>query len=291
MRMILVHGISQEGKSEDKILEEWMEALRPQFDNATPNPLERLTRIQAAFYGDTLHELSQGRVKDEYVTMGTEETDPEFEQSMVKALKALARRAKVTDQQIDDEVDAIAVAQAAGPHKEWLKTLARAIERFSPLKGTLALRVLGQAHAYIRNQNVHDEINEKVRPLFEADESAIVISHSLGTVVTYKLLREFAAAHRPRKVPLFLTLGSPLGIDTVRRSFTLPRTRPANVARWVNCADPEDFVALHSELTEETFAAGIENLPDFENGDENAHGIRGYLSDPRVAELVTQAIG
>ena len=291
MRMILVHGISQEGKSEEKIRDEWMGWLRPQFGNSTATHLDRLTRIDAAFYGDILHEMSQGKVKDEYVTMGTEEADPEFEQSMVKAMKALALKVGVTEQEIDEEADDVAVPQAAGPHKKWLKAAARTIERFSPLKGTLALRVLGQAHAYIRNQKVHDEVNKRVRPLFKDNEPAIVVSHSLGTIVSYKLLREFAASNKPRTVPLLLTLGSPLGIDTVRRAFQLPRTRPANVARWVNCADPEDFVALHPELTDKNFAAGIENLPDFENGEENAHGIRGYLSDRRIAKLVAQAIG
>ena len=182
------------------------------------------------------------------------------------------------------------VPQGAGIHKKWVKAIARAIETVSPLRGTLALRVLGQAHAYIRNQHVHDEVNKLVRPLFEDDEPAIVVSHSLGTIVAYSLLREFARNDRPRQSSLLLTLGSPLGIDSVRKGFAKPRTRPDNVQRWVNGADPEDFVALRAELTNDNFGPGIENYPDIDNGHDDPHSILGYLSDPRIARAIAQAI-
>jgi len=288
--MILVHGISQEGKSAKKIHDEWMASLRPQFGEGTSHPLDGLTRIDAAFYGDILHKLSSAKFTDEAIALGVDDADSDFDAFAADALLEMAKMIGITEEQITVESAAVAVPQAAGPHKKWLKAIARAIEKVSPLKGALALRVLGQAHAYIRNQHVHDEVNALVRPLFEDDEPAVIIAHSLGTIVSFSLLREYANAGRPRSSPLFLTLGSPLAIDSVRRGFTKPRVRPANVERWVNCADPEDFVALHPVLTAEDYGPGIENLPDFENGYENAHGIQGYLSDYRVAKLVTEAI-
>jgi hypothetical protein len=152
------------------------------------------------------------------------------------------------------------------------------------------LRALGQAHAYIRNQHVHDEVNKMVRPLFEDDEPAIVVSHSLGTIVSYSLLREFARNGRARRSPLLLTLGSPLGIDSVRKGFPKPRTRPDFVQRWANYADPEDFIALRPELTTDNFGTGIANYPDVENGQDDPHSIIGYLSDLRVAQEIATVI-
>jgi hypothetical protein len=196
----------------------------------------------------------------------------------------------VTKAQIEAEVSETAIAQGAGPHKKLLKAIARVIETISPFHGAFALRVLGQAHAYIRNQHVHDEVNKLVRPLFEDDEPAIVVSHSLGTIVAYSMLREFAKIGRPRQSPMLITLGSPLGIDSVRRGFPKPRVKPDNVLRWVNGADPEDFVALRPELNSDNFGPGIENYPDIDNGHENPHSIARYLSDPRIAMAIAESI-
>lgn len=292
MRMILIHGINQEGKSAQKIHDDWLGTLRATYARLGPDPLDKLSRIEAAFYGDTLAQLSSAKVTSQAIALGAEEAPDDFDEFAVDALKEMALRMGATEAQIQDEAATTVVAQGAGIHKKWVKAIARVVERVSPLRGTLALRVLGQAHAYIRNQHVHDEVNKLVRPLFEDDEPAIVVSHSLGTIVAYSMLREFARNARPRQSPLLLTLGSPLGIDSVRKGFPKPRNRPDHVARWVNCADPEDFVALQAELTPANFGPGIDmNYPDFENGQENPHSISGYLNDPRVAREIAEAIG
>lgn len=290
MRMILVHGINQQTKSAERIAEEWLGVLRAIYAAQGADPLARLSRIDSAFYGDLLFELSTAKVRAQAVAQGAEEAPDDFDAFAVDALREMALRMGATEAQIDAEMAETAVPQGAGPHKRWLKAIARVIETISPLHGTLALRVLGQAHAYIRNDHVHREVDKLVRPLFEDDEPAIVVSHSLGTIVSYALLREFAANGRPRSVPLFVTLGSPLGIDSVRKGFRKPRIKPDNVRRWVNGADPEDFVALRPELTAASFGAGIENYPDIDNGHDDPHGIAGYLQDPRIVRAIADAI-
>lgn len=288
MRMILVHGINQQGKSNDVIRSEWLVTLRGACAAEGGDPLGRLTRIDAAFYGDKLFELSS--VRGQAIALGAEDSSDDFDEFAEEALREMAMRLGATAEQLQAAHGDTAVAQGAGPHKQWVKAIARVIETLSPLHGTLALRVLGQAHAYIRNQHVHDEVNQLVRPLFEDDEPAIVIAHSLGTIVSYSLLREFAGNARPRQCPLFVTLGSPLGIDSVRRGFSKPRTKPANVERWVNGADPADFVALRSELTADNFGVGIENYPDVHNDPNDPHEIRGYLNDARIAGAIARTI-
>ena len=290
MRMILVHGINQQGKSSHKIHSEWLASLRATYARHGPDPLGKLSRIEAAFYGDTLELLSSAKVKSQAIALGAEEAPEDFDEFAVDAFKEMALRMGATQSQMETEISATGVAQGAGPHKKWLKAIARVIEAVSPIHGTLALRVLGQAHAYIRNQHVHDEVNKLVRPLFEDDEPAIVVSHSLGTIVAYSVLREFAKNARPRQCPLLVTLGSPLGIDSVRKGFPKPRVKPDNVLRWVNGADPEDFVALRPELTKTNFGPGIENYSDIENGYEDPHSVAGYLSDPRIAKAIAESI-
>ena len=290
MRMILIHGINQQGKSAQQIHDNWLGALRAAYPVHGPDPLDGLSRVEAAFYGDTLDHLSSAKLTSQAIALGSEETPDDFDEFAADALKEMALRMGASEAQIKDEVGTTVVAQGAGIHKKWVKAIARIIERISPFRGTLALRVLGQAHAYIRNQHVHDEVNKLVRPLFEDDEPAIVVSHSLGTIVAYSMLREFARNGRPRQSPLLITLGSPLGIDSVRKGFSKPRIRPDNVKRWINYADPEDFVALRAELTNNNFGPGIENYSDVENGYDDPHSIIGYLSDRRVAKHIAEAV-
>lgn len=290
MRLLFVHGINQQGKSANIIREQWEGALRAVYGAHGPDRLDGFTRIEAAFYGDRLDELSSVRVADQAIALGAEEAVDDFDEFAVAALEDMAAKLGISHAEIEALAATTAVPQGAGPHKLWLKAIARAIEKYSPAHGTIALRLLGQAHAYIRNQHVHDEINALVRPLFEDDEPAVIISHSLGTIVSYSLLREFASKGRPRQSPLWMTLGSPLGIDSVRRGFSPPRVLPANVGRWFNGADPEDFVALYPSLSAEDYGPDVENHPDFENGEENPHDSLKYLSDPRVAEAITEAL-
>lgn len=290
MRMILVHGIAQEGKSEQKIVDEWLCALRQTFTRMGYDPLSRISRIDAAFYGDLIDHLSSLHLNDEAIALGTEDSSDDFDEFADGPLEEMALMLGVTREAIEAENREDAEPMGDGPHKTWLKAIARAIETVSPFRGRIALRALGQAHAYIRNDYAHKKVNDKVRPVFEDDEPAIVVSHSLGTLVSYSLLREFAANGRPRAVPLWLTLGSPLGIDVVRKGFTKPRLRPADVARWVNAADPEDFVALRNALNAEDYGPDVENISDVENGMENPHSIVGYLSDVRIARAIADAI-
>jgi hypothetical protein len=171
-----------------------------------------------------------------------------------------------------------------------LKAAARFIEKISPFKGAIALGILGQAHAYLKRPHIMKEVDDIVRPSLEGDEPMVIVAHSLGTIVTYRLLREFAEANKPRQCPLYLTLGSPLGIDVVRRSFSLPRTRPKDIARWLNGADPEDFVALRPALDEQSFGWGIDNISDIDNGYDDPHSIVGYLSDKRIANAIVASL-
>jgi pimeloyl-ACP methyl ester carboxylesterase len=173
--------------------------------------------------------------------------------------------------------------------KAWIKAIARVMENISPLQGRLALMVIKQAYVYIKRPHVADRIDAVVRPALAGDEPMIVVSHSLGTVVCYKLLREFAANHKPRNVPLFVTLGSPLSIDAVKRSFPSPRLRPQAIQRWLNGVDRNDFVALRNVLDATTFGPGpVENISTIDNRDD-PHAIVRYLQNPEIALSVKRS--
>lgn len=85
------------------------------------------------------------------------------------------------------------------------------------------------------------------RRLHEAlgDEPAVVVAHSLGTVVALEALHG-----HPERVPLLVTLGSPLSMRTVVRPRLLPQppSTPGTVERWLNFWDKDDIIAVRPHL-------------------------------------------
>jgi hypothetical protein len=117
-----------------------------------------------------------------------------------------------------------------------------------------------------------------------APDPVIVVSHSLGTIIAYDVLREPAFAHRV--IPLFLTAGSPLGTAEVQDVVRNPLEVPAGVRAWRNVADARDVVALDRTIRPEY--RPDHKCTDFlvVNDSDNHHGIRQYLSTRPVRESV-----
>jgi hypothetical protein len=132
-------------------------------------------------------------------------------------------------------------------------------------------------------------MDDGVRSAFSPASETVVVAHSLGTVVAYNVLRR-DGAELHLKVPLFVTLGSPLAISVVKKALR-PIAHPRCVGRWFNAMDDRDVVALFP-LTADHFEVdpAIENKVDVDNPTQNRHGISGYLGDPEVARRIYEAV-
>jgi hypothetical protein len=66
-------------------------------------------------------------------------------------------------------------------------------------------------------------------------------------------------------LPLLVTIGSPLGLDTIiyPRLRPQPPMFPPRVLRWVNVADRDDFIAAEPDLTR-MFSGGMPPEAKFE---------------------------
>lgn len=101
-------------------------------------------------------------------------------------------------------------------------------------------------------------IDRVVAAVNAVDDKVILLGHSLGSVVVYDALSE----HPELPVRGLITLGSPLGLPTVRRRLQTLQF-PSGVARWVNVFDPRDFVTGRERLHEHFPAddgRGVEDL-------------------------------
>ena len=67
------------------------------------------------------------------------------------------------------------------------------------------------------------------------------------------------------------------------------RALDAELGRWLNAVDPDDFVSLGRGLDASNFCDGIDNVVDIENDPDDGHAIEGYLADRRIAEAVAAA--
>jgi hypothetical protein len=123
----------------------------------------------------------------------------------------------------------------------------------------------------------------------------VIIAHSQGSMVAYDVLRRLKRTDV--EVPLFLTIGSPLGMTEVQdaiRQWTgggLPF--PPCVKRWVNIADRLDPVALDTDISND-FSGDIENISDFRlnpDSPRHPHSATGYLRTIAVRDAVREAVG
>jgi hypothetical protein len=282
MKVLMIHGIGQEGSTQKELLEKWTESLHKVSPGLLANAETRM-----AYYGTTLANWANG---DTAVGMGTGATDVNIGDAdeiafLTSALQEAAEVQNLTDADIasaaKDAAEAVAMDSMTG---RFLVGLVRALEKISPLKGSLLLRVVKQGHTYLSSPGAGTAVDNLVRPYLK-ESPQVVITHSLGTVVAFKLLREIQKSGTDIEIPLLITMGSPLGLEAFKKKLGPPRLKPQSVKRWMNFYDPSDFVSLGKALHKE-FASGIEDDGTVDNFTDNAHGIIGYLPHQGVVHAL-----
>jgi pimeloyl-ACP methyl ester carboxylesterase len=144
-------------------------------------------------------------------------------------------------------------------------------------------------YQYLRNPGVRDTIESGVRTAFSTVEPTVVVSHSLGTVVAFNLLRRDGVA-MGWDIPLLVTVGSPLGVKAIRAALS-PVEHPPSVRHWYNAMDERDVVALYPlDRAHFDVDPAVENKVDVRNRTSNRHGISGYLDDAVVASRIYDAL-
>jgi surfactin synthase thioesterase subunit len=121
------------------------------------------------------------------------------------------------------------------------------------------------------------------------DDTRVIVAHSLGSIVAYEV------AHLvDRPLPLLITLGSPLGVNTIVRPQLRPQPPrfPPQVRRWVNVADTDDLVAAEPNLAN-VFGpslprdAILEGSYTVDNGAE-PHNAEFYLGKEHIGRPIGQ---
>jgi hypothetical protein len=183
--------------------------------------------------------------------------------------------------------DGVSLSEATG---EWKGSMPVALR---PLVAVLARRadfdcvigmvpVLRQVWRYLHDDILAARIRATVAQTMDTD-CRMLVAHSLGSVVAYETL----ALTGPRGAVWpgrLVTLGSPLGLQAVRRRLRASPARPA--AGWINLYDPADPVVTARGLADEYPTAT--DLP-VRNGSVNPHDVRRYLAQPETGAALLSA--
>jgi len=296
-QLVLIHGRSQENKNSIALKQEWLGALHQglaKSDLKLPIPE---TDVRFPYYGDTLFQLAEGKSADDAAQVIVRgEAGDEGEKAFVRAVLEEVREVNgITEAQLA-AIAGNAVIEKGVLNWGWVQTILRAIDRDVPYgSGTAVALATRDVYQYLTNSNVGAIIDEGVSQAITPGRESVVVSHSLGTIVAYKILLE-RGLRDGWKVPLLVTLGSPLAVTAVRDLLRrkLPLRCPECATRWFNARDAHDVVALYP-LTPDNFPLNppypaITNKSDVENLTSNRHGISGYLSDKEVARRIYDAL-
>ncbi len=145
-----------------------------------------------------------------------------------------------------------------------------------------------------RRKVMEESVLERIRP---GGGPFVVVGHSQGSMVAYKVLTELRDAGIV--VPLFVTIGSPLGLtevqDVLKGLLDVKKLAvPACVGAWLNVADPLDPVALDKRISREfapTRGVKIKDNPEFNKDTPfHPHSGTGYLKTGPVRHAVKATV-
>lgn len=287
-KLVLVHGRDQQGKDPVKLKAAWLDTLN-RGGGALGKKLPAEVDVVLPFYGDTLARFSEAAeipLTSEVHSRGGPQQD-DFLRFQAEFADDIRRQAGVTDAQVNAEY-------GDNPHEKgplnwaWVQAILRAIDKNGTGMNGKALEVFTRdVYLYTTRAGVRDEIDAIVAAAL-TEEPTTIVSHSLGTVVAYNVLR---SDRRRLNVPLLVTVGSPLGVRAVRDQLR-PLRSPHGVSAWFNAFDRTDVVSLYP-LDRQNFPIdpAIENHDKVKNHTDNHHGIDGYLDDPVVAARILASVG
>lgn len=296
-QLVMVHGRAQEKKDSIALKAEWLEALDEGLRKSGLTLPIAESDVKFPYYGDTLYQLAEGKPADqaaEIVVRGTE-NDRAAQDFMRAVLKEVREKADITDAQLAEGVPA-SVIERGIMNWEWMQGILRAIDRHVPFgSGSSIALATYDVYVYLTNAAIRTKIDTGVRKAVTPGVDTVMVAHSLGTVVSYNLLR-MQGTQLGWTIGSYITVGSPLGVTKIRESMKsfAPLRCPECVGSWFNAMDERDVVALypleprHFPINPPTPA--ITNKRDVKNRTRNRHGIAGYLDDTEVARRIHDAL-
>ncbi len=258
-------------------------------------------RKENAYYGDLTNTVlsANGRSYDEALDLADR-------RNALEALKTLDKRKRFSGARYDRLPGKTSL-------KEFVADVATPILRTIGLTGYVISKLVPELAAYWDTKDDYDEavharITEAVIAAMNREDRILVISHGIGAIATYDVFwrmsrqEDYATDAGNKKIDAWLTLGAPLGCETVKKKLSGAkeagqRKYPRNIINWFNVSAEDDYMShdktvaddfknmLKEKLVSQIRDYRIFNLT-IRFGKSNPHSSVGYLVHPRVAKVV-----
>jgi hypothetical protein len=293
--LVFVHGRAQQGRVPAEIKQEWTAALERGLAGIGKKLPIPAANIRLPFYGNALDDLVHDVTPGEAASVIAQGTGAEDQTryaadaaEMIREIAAANPIQPIREQDLSVEdlaADTSFIQQGA---ENWRVTLAllRALDKVPGINTQAVAFATRDVFRYLRQSGVNIIINKGVMDVLEPNTETVVVSHSLGTVVCYNLLR---TPGTNLKITQLVTLGSPLAITPIKRALA-PLGWPSTVSKWFNARDPHDVVALFPLTPNKFPPQPITDKSDVKNNPKDPHSIEDYLADPEVVHCIYEAL-
>lgn len=220
--LLLVHGRGQGEFDTQALLDLWMQSfsigMGPQHEGILAE-----VEVHLPFYGHRLDELLQAAGGLPQFPQHHRDHAPqlrEFESFQHAHIREVQERHGLTN----EKLEALGNEPGEAPAIRglpWVHSVLRALDKIPGVSGEMLERLTHDVWLYMRDASVRHSVNAIVEASLIRGSHVVVIGHSFGSVIAYDILRR----RDDISVPLFVTLGSPLGIRSIRSGFE-PLTHP-----------------------------------------------------------------
>ncbi|EWM12647.1 hypothetical protein [Kutzneria sp. 744] len=269
--IVAIHGIFMHRSSRREMHDSWLAKISEGLRD-TRSPHAESVTLECAFYG---HEYNDGKAGPER-NYRPEEIAPGFETELIISIGA-----EIKDDYGDREGDKLYLP---GPLQKALAKIQRS--RLFEGRDSVLISFVKQVDRYLNDPAFRALVQDEVGAAM-TEHPRLVIGHSLGSVVAYDWLQRNVLPNRP----VLLTLGSPLGLESVRRRLHQPADRsrwPDGARSWTNIAAGHDAVAMVKELAP-LYHPDVDDVP-CTNPRATAHHATSYLSNVRVSRSIDAAL-
>jgi endonuclease G len=289
-QVVFLHGRGQQGRDPATLRAGWAGGLARGLAAAGLPPLDA-KEAWFPYYGDTLAVMTaNGRERAAAEAFGAELTtaeayapdDPSARAVYAALIDEAAARAGMP---VGEREAAVEGGFLGGLVSLLQRPLSWIADR-SGLDDAVIATIFRDVAAYLDREPVRTGVLNAVLETVPTEGEVVLVAHSLGTVVAMDLIEKLPPGVA---VPLLVTAGSPLGMDSVhKRLLAGGPKRPARVGTWLNAWAAADAVAIGCPLADTW--TGVQDVLT-PNRKDRAHDIDEYLSAAGVAGEIGRATG
>jgi len=319
MKIVLIHGVWKSGFTKENLEKEWESALRDSFhlNKLDPNKIDP-ANIEFVYYADLKRSFRlpwsvfsanfdskmlgidlPNDLDDEVMLQVSTNSQEESEIAMQFALELCKNDPELTKELLDlqniqpaQTVDGLLKTQFALkliPFYTITAIVKILQKKFPNLTQFVAREFAQESYLYLKNAQYHNKVNQLL--LDTLNEPCILIAHSLGSIVSYKVLSSLSQTDH---IKGFITLGSPLGMELFNSIRANPLGVPSCIRKghWVNFRAENDPIAgvlleapdypIDPAITNTSVVSLTENV--------NPHSIEGYLKTYEVATYIDKLL-